>query len=151
MKLESKRLPNGNYTLKYNYFEIGEIIKLEKRNDFGLILNDVYWDSDENLSQFGAYLKHFKRLKDSLKYVKQLIEDDVIKIMSVNETIISRLQKALKEDPELYYSYQSNIAMPFVDCCYNYKKKNNKKSLSQKDIHIIANEAAKQFLDLLIK
>jgi len=62
MKLESKRLPNGNYTLKYNYFEIGEIIKLEKRNDFGLILNDVYWDSDENLSQFGAYLKHFKRL-----------------------------------------------------------------------------------------
>ena len=83
--------------------------------------------------------------------MEQLIEDDVIRIVSTNESIISRLQKALKEDPELYFAYQSNIAMPFVDHCYWYKKKNNKKSLSQKDIHIIANEAAKQFLDLLIK
>jgi len=64
--------------------------------------------------------------------------------------MIKILKKRLRKEEDLYYAYQSNIAMSFVDSCYQYKQKNNKKSLSQKDIVIIANEAAKNFLNLLI-
>ena len=61
--------------------------------------------------------------------------------------------KTLKEDPELYRAYKDNIAMAFKDTYYNYKKRVNKDSdyLNFKDIHIIANEAADNFLKLLIK
>jgi len=59
--------------------------------------------------------------------------------------------KELRGDEELYYSYSANIAMSFKDECYKYKKNNNKKYLSQEDIHIIANTASQNFLNLLIK
>jgi len=41
--------------------------------------------------------------------------------------MITKLIKNLKKDKGLYYSYQANIAMAFVDACHHYKKKNNKK------------------------
>ena len=54
--------------------------------------------------------------------------------------------KKLKNDKELYYAWQANIAMQFYDefrrCKKKYKNNN--------DIHTIANEAAKNFLNLLI-
>lgn len=62
----------------------------------------------------------------------------------------SDLRKALRKDKELYYAYQSNIAMAFVDSVYWYKKKTGKKVLSKKDYHKIANDAAINFLDLFI-
>ena len=52
--------------------------------------------------------------------------------------------KKLREDKELYYGWQSNIAMPFLDGCREAKIYNKK-------LYGIANNAAKQFLDLLIK
>jgi hypothetical protein len=65
--------------------------------------------------------------------------------------MITELTKNLKNDKDLYYAYQANIAMAFTDEAYNYKKKTNKKYLNQDDMHLIANEAAKNFLNLLIK
>jgi purine nucleoside phosphorylase len=72
--------------------------------------------------------------------------------MSKTASVITdSLFKALREDPELYYAYQANIAMAFVDTYHNYKKKMDKASLNYEDIHTIANEAAQYFLNLLIK
>ena len=61
------------------------------------------------------------------------------------------LIKELKKDKGFYYSWQSNIAMAFKDHHYNYKKRKNKRWLNQQDIHEIANESAKNFLNLLMK
>ena len=61
--------------------------------------------------------------------------------------MIQKLIKNLKEDKELYYSYQANIAVAFQD---EYHR-NEKKYKNRDDIHIISNNAAKNFLNLLIK
>ena len=63
---------------------------------------------------------------------------------------IKILIKELGKDKEFYYGWQANIAMAFKDKYYNYKKKKNKRWLNQQDLHNIANEAAKEFLNLLI-
>jgi len=52
---------------------------------------------------------------------------------------------SLRNDPELYYGWQANIAMAFVDEC------SRKKIGSRVKVHEAANTAAKHFLDLLIK
>lgn len=56
----------------------------------------------------------------------------------------------INSDRELFYSYQANIAMSFVDACSNLKKKSKKKYLSSNKIHEAANEAAINFLNSLI-
>ncbi len=63
--------------------------------------------------------------------------------------MIDELVKELridKEEGSFYYTWQSNIAMAFLD---EYRR-NEKKYKNHKDIHHIANEAAKNFLNLLI-
>lgn len=75
---------------------------------------------------------------------------DPIKAMDLGVTIERSVQKLvieLKEDPEYFYSWQSNIAMAFFD---EYRR-NNKKYKNRRDLLNISNEAAKNFLDLLIK
>jgi hypothetical protein len=57
--------------------------------------------------------------------------------------------KYLKKDPEYRESWKANIAMAFKDHVYQYKKKTSKKQLSAADMHIVANEAAEYFLQLL--
>ena len=64
---------------------------------------------------------------------------------------VEHLSKAIKNDPSYRISWEANIAVSFQDEVYRFKKKNNKNTLSQKDIHQISNDAAKNFLDLLIK
>ena len=64
---------------------------------------------------------------------------------------IKILIKELGKDKELYYGWQSNIAMAFKDKYYNYKKKEKKRWLNKEDLHKIANESAKEFLNLLIR
>lgn len=61
--------------------------------------------------------------------------------------MIKELIKNLRDDPDLYYVYQANIAMAFQDEYYRYKKKYKNRG----DIHQISNQGAKNFLDLLIK
>lgn len=59
---------------------------------------------------------------------------------------IDVLRKALK-DPGYYYSWQANIAMAFKD---EYSR-NKKKYKNRQDIHEIANNAAKNFLNILMR
>lgn len=72
----------------------------------------------------------------------------------MNKNFIKALnivRKKLRNDDEIFFAYKANIAMAFFDACYWYKKKNNKKVLSNSDIHKCANEAAKNFLNLWIE
>ena len=55
--------------------------------------------------------------------------------------------EGIKNDPELYYAYQANIAMAFKD----EHRGDIKKYKNKNDIDILANNAAKNFLNLWIK
>lgn len=58
-----------------------------------------------------------------------------------------------KSPGSYYYSWQSNIAMAFKDRFHQYVKEEatNEVIVMDYDLHKIANDAAKNFLDLLIK
>lgn len=59
------------------------------------------------------------------------------------------LFERIRTEPDLYYAWQANIAMAFKD---EYNRQINYNYMPNKeDIHEIANQAAKNFLDLLIK
>ena len=60
--------------------------------------------------------------------------------------MITKLKKELKRDEGFYFSWQSNIAMAFYD---EYRRAGN--NLSHAKVKKVANEAAKSFLNLLIK
>ena len=62
---------------------------------------------------------------------------------------VEHLTKELKNDPSYRIGWQSNIAMAFYDRAYLYKKEKGKKYLSMWDIHIIGNDAANNFINLL--
>ena len=69
---------------------------------------------------------------------------------------IDVLRKTLKEDPDYYYTWQANIAMQFKDLIkYPFKIQGNEEervcTYKIGEIHEIANQAAKNFLNLLIK
>jgi len=53
---------------------------------------------------------------------------------------------AIKNDPELYYAYQASIAMAFKDEWSNHNNDPSMRLL----VHEVANQAAKNFLDLWI-
>lgn len=59
---------------------------------------------------------------------------------------IRNLSKALKRDPQYWITWQANLAMAFKDQAHWDKRKWNKHEL-----HETANNAAKCFLDLLIR
>lgn len=71
-----------------------------------------------------------------------------VKLSKAVETLKEHLAKDTTEG-SLFHTYQSNIAMAFVDA-YNWKKSKNN-VVTDKDIHSIANDAAVHFLNLLIK
>ncbi len=58
---------------------------------------------------------------------------------------IERLQKALKEDDDYFYGWQANIAVAYQD-----EAARNKSRDSVKFIHETSNQAAKNFLNLLL-
>ena len=62
-----------------------------------------------------------------------------------------KIIEILKEDEDTRLSWESNIAMAFKDEYSRYKKRKRKIYINKKDIHIIANTAASNFIDLLIK
>ena len=63
------------------------------------------------------------------------------------DKMIKELQKALKNDPDLYHAYQANIAVQFQD----EFARNKKRYKNRQDVHEISNAAAKNFLNLLIQ
>lgn len=64
--------------------------------------------------------------------------------------MIEKLIEGLKKDEDLRLGWKSNIAMAFKDEYTNYKKDVGKNYINRKDLHIIANDAADRFIDLLI-
>ncbi len=60
--------------------------------------------------------------------------------------MLDMLISGLKTDKDLYYSWQANIAVQFQD----EFARSEKKYKNRQDIHAISNEAAKNFLNLLI-
>lgn len=60
------------------------------------------------------------------------------------------LVKTLKSNKDYYDGWVANIAMSYKDCEFWYIKETGKKYLNKKDKHIIANNAAEYFLQLLI-
>lgn len=63
--------------------------------------------------------------------------------MELKDAVI-KLKEELKKDEGYYYSWQANIAMAFKD---EYIRKMGGTS---SNVHDIANQAARNFLDLLI-
>lgn len=63
----------------------------------------------------------------------------------------SELFKQLEEDKELRQAWSANIAMAYKDNWDWYAKKTGKKVMNAEDRHIIANNAAEYFLNLLCK
>ena len=62
------------------------------------------------------------------------------------------LTEALKKDKDFYYGYQSNIAMAFNAEFEKMAKENNIKEIPFGiDIHKVANQAARNFLNMWIK
>lgn len=68
-----------------------------------------------------------------------------------NADIMNAVFKILKKDADYYYAWQANIAMAFKDQYSKEAVKVAHSELWELDIHKIANQAAKNFLDLLIK
>ena len=64
--------------------------------------------------------------------------------MVLMKSITKELVETLKKDKGFYYAYQSNIAMAFYDVAVG-------KGIPNKKLHEIANDAAKNFLDVFIK
>ena len=60
--------------------------------------------------------------------------------------VINDFFEILRNDPELFFAYKANIAMSFYD---EYRRVGN--NLSYRKVHMVANQAAKNFLDMLIK
>jgi hypothetical protein len=68
---------------------------------------------------------------------------------------VKTLTMAIKEDPQFYIAYQANIAMAFVDEARNnnfIKEYTGNTTwfeyIAEDDLHQLANQAAKRFLDL---
>lgn len=61
------------------------------------------------------------------------------------EKALDVVRKKIKEDPELYFVYQANMAMSFHDEAVRQKSRDSREKL-----RLIGNEAAKNFLNLLV-
>lgn len=66
---------------------------------------------------------------------------------------VNILINALKQDPELFHGYQSNIAMAVVDEYNRFAKVHGEKKINEMEftINVIANQAAQNFLTLFIE
>lgn len=65
------------------------------------------------------------------------------------QNAIEILQKYLKKDEGYKIGWIANIAMAYIDNEHWYKQKTGKKYLNKKDKHIIANNAAENFIKQL--
>jgi hypothetical protein len=73
--------------------------------------------------------------------------DDTIEVNDVGHAV-KTLTKALAEDRQLYESYQANIAMAFVDATARHYGRGG---VPTEPLATVANDAAKRFLEQLIK
>jgi len=59
------------------------------------------------------------------------------------------LKNTLETDEDYRRGWVANIAMAFKDNYYWYKNNNDKEYLNNEDIHIVANNAAENFIEIL--
>lgn len=90
-----------------------------------------------------------EKVRNHVKSTKQTIGGYVE--LSIEDKLNGGMVGQIKSDPELYYAWQANIAMAYLDNERWYKEKTGKRILNLKDRYTVANNAAKYFLDLLIK
>lgn len=64
---------------------------------------------------------------------------------------IQTLKAAFDKGDGYKEAWQANIAMAHKDCEHWYREKTGKKYLNREDKHIIANNAADRFIDLLTR
>lgn len=124
-------------------------------------LKNVFWDRDETVIQYhfadsketgSEYALHLFRHKTRCfpEPPSFLFGDTSAGNTKEPNTIINDLINHLKSDPELYQGYKDNIAMSFKDSYGQFRRRTQKRTLSHEDVHNIANEAADNFLQLLI-
>lgn len=95
-------------------------------------------------------------LFDQLKKInKRLNMEEYLRVSNeqkLKDSILT-LTTLLQNDKDYFRAWCDNIAMSYKDAEHWYLEKHGKNSstLTSDDKHIIANEAAKNFLDLLIK
>lgn len=104
---------------------------------------------DEDLRD---HLLHQVRLRDNMEKDRDAFEKLAGQWPSL-EKACYRLIVELKQDKSegsYYYAWQANIAMAFKDE-FERRMGDQDTCVGKHTLHIIANEAAKNFLDLLIK
>jgi len=105
---------------------------------------------------------YFSGMKESVKIDTEVVKSVKKKIKTTGQTISGFFEVAakselsggligkLREDEELIESWKANIAMSVKDEFYRHRQSNGKHT-SYEDMHLIANQAAENFLLLLIK
>lgn len=89
--------------------------------------------------------------KEAVKIAEALIRHiKNNKNITIRETV-ERLCEELVKDRAYYYGWQANIAMAFQDEYYKHYKEMGMTGVEIDSIHKISNNAAKNFLNLLIK
>ena len=90
-------------------------------------------------------------VKEFLKTWKQQQSIQLVQSKPNLQEAIEVLCNALRKDEELYLGYQSNIAMSFVDAVNRHTTdEGNSRLLTQEQLKHYANDAAENFLNLLI-
>lgn len=79
---------------------------------------------------------------DKMKSYASHIREETLREQITIKKAAEQLQEELRNDKDLYYAYQANIAVAMQDA---YKEVSDKE-----DIHRISNIGAKNFLDLFI-
>ena len=94
-------------------------------------------------------LLYQRRLRDNIEKDRDAFEKDAGKWPSVAKAIerITTEMSLDKSPGSYYYSWQANIAMAFVDECHRLDPVTKK--WDKEVLHRVANNAAKNFLDLL--
>lgn len=104
------------------------------------------------------YDKYRKETQKAFNYPSnKLVSDgDILKHLRkqkpqkiTTKEALAVLVKALKKDSDYSLTWEQNIAMVYVDAERNFCKEKNKKVLNKYDKFIVANRAAKNFVDLL--
>lgn len=83
-----------------------------------------------------------------LDYVLTIL--NIMNIMNISEAI-KVLITALNNDADYRESWKSSIAMAYKDAEHRYRNKTGKNVLNSLDKHIVANEAAEEFLQNFVK
>jgi len=111
------------------------------------IANSIEQQDQENVETYP--LGREEGVKYALDMFHKHLAGTHDKVMDVQQAV-KVLSESLTKDHDLYYSYQSNIAMAFVDE-FNKESEHHGKMSAAIGVHHIANQAAINFLNNLIR